>query len=305
MIAMSFLLGGADVGEVGMTVSTSRMSGVDITVLIADDFPFIRHVVKEALARKLPVQRTLDAADGVRALLELGVVFVRPMDPTGDIPPLRNIRTMPSPVDLVITDFKMPGASGLHILKMIRTGMAGVARDTPVIMLSAYSDQHLLAAALALDVDSFVTKPVAVGSLRQRILQALAQRPQLKTSLQYGLVPLPKMDVSTELVDLNKERLEGVRLRRLAEQRAGKRPNEASSHNNEPIPLDQVAPGSFLAADVVTAEGRVLLTKGSSLTESVISRLCELSELTGIDHVQVEVTPATNQSPKAKTASAR
>ena len=81
-------------------------------ILVADDEDFIRRGIIAILKRNLPSETEpcfLEASDGYEAF--------------------RQTDTMP--VELVITDIRMPGASGLDFIKKLRT----IHPDTPVIVI--------------------------------------------------------------------------------------------------------------------------------------------------------------------------
>ena len=264
----------------------------ELTVLIADDHGFIRNLVEGALDRQLPVRRIIHTADGIAALLELGVVLTRRFDPHGDIPRQEDINVSSSPVDLLITGFHMSGVNGLHILKMIRTGLTGVPRDTPVVMLTGDHDHALLAAALALDVDSFINKPVAAVTLKAQVIGALLGRTERQPVEVYARVALPDLDTGTAGLPPESERLETISLRRPPPDGspAPLRPPPQPEPATRCVPLDELEAGSVLSEDIISNSQRVLLTKQTVLTGHLVQRLTELSEITGVHAVRVFVS---------------
>ncbi|MBF0345458.1 MAG: response regulator [Nitrospirae bacterium] len=87
-----------------------------------------------------------------------------------------------SSVDLVLTDYLMPEANGLHLIKSIRA----VDRKTPIILITGYIESEFLIEAINLGVTQFVTKPIIVANLlnaieiavSQVVLENLAQKTQ-------------------------------------------------------------------------------------------------------------------------------
>ena len=74
-----------------------------------------------------------------------------------------------APVDLIISDVKMPGMSGLDFLELLRDE----GRDTPVIFLTGHgSIEHAVAAIKAGAVD-YITKPLQPEQLEHAVTQAL------------------------------------------------------------------------------------------------------------------------------------
>ena len=57
--------------------------------------------------------------------------------------------------DLVVTDLKLPGVSGLEILQALRNQ----GRQTPVIMMTAYGDVDTAVSAMRLGAYDFIAKP--------------------------------------------------------------------------------------------------------------------------------------------------
>ena len=84
--------------------------------------------------------------------------------------------------DIVITDINMPGMDGLELTKHIRS----TAPDTPVIILTAYSELPLLQKFTDLGVTQCVTKPSGVSVVLSALETAALQlnRHSTKKALQ-------------------------------------------------------------------------------------------------------------------------
>jgi two-component system response regulator PilR (NtrC family) len=80
-----------------------------------------------------------------------------------------------SPYDLVISDIKMPDMSGVEVLRHVK----GVAPETPVIMITAYSSAETAVDALRLGAYDYIAKPFKVDELKTTIKNALEKK-QLK-----------------------------------------------------------------------------------------------------------------------------
>ncbi len=121
-------------------------------ILVADDEDFIRRGIIAILKRNLPSETEpcfLEASDGYEAF--------------------RQTDTMP--VELVITDIRMPGASGLDFIKKLRT----IHPDTPVIVISGYEDFKYAQKAISLGVCSYITKPVNKQELIDLVLHIIGE----------------------------------------------------------------------------------------------------------------------------------
>jgi DNA-binding NtrC family response regulator len=77
----------------------------------------------------------------------------------------------PGAWDLVITDIKMPGMSGLEVLQSIKER----ARDIPVIMITAYATVDMSIQALRKGAYDMLTKPFEPEELIYRVKNALQQ----------------------------------------------------------------------------------------------------------------------------------
>src|SRR6058998_775634 len=72
-------------------------------------------------------------------------------------------------IDLIISDFRMPGLSGLEFLELLKDQ----GRDIPLIMLTGYATiEHAVAAIKAGAVD-YITKPLQPEQLEHAVAQAL------------------------------------------------------------------------------------------------------------------------------------
>lgn len=122
----------------------------DRTVLVVDDEEGIREILKQALESRVPQARVITASSGDEAL--------RILDGTR--------------VDLVISDFKMPGITGIEFLTR--------ARDrsplAPRIMMTAYSDESIAVDAInRARVERFLTKPFEIGEAISAVKDILAR----------------------------------------------------------------------------------------------------------------------------------
>ncbi len=73
------------------------------------------------------------------------------------------------PFALIITDYVMPGMSGLELARQVRER----SRDTTVVMITAYGTATLEQAAVEAGVEALLRKPFVVGKLEEVVRQAL------------------------------------------------------------------------------------------------------------------------------------
>ncbi len=112
-------------------------------VLVVDDEPTVREVVARYLERDGMIVE--QASDGAQALDAL--------------------KRHP---DLVVLDIMIPGTTGLEILREIRQG-----GETPVILLTARSDETDRVVGLELGADDYVVKPFSPRELAARVRSVL------------------------------------------------------------------------------------------------------------------------------------
>ena len=90
-----------------------------------------------------------------------------------------------SPYDAIITDWNMPGMSGLQLLEAVKQ----VRPQTPVVLISGHADQTLIAQALQAGATDFITKPIDRDIFLHSIRRALnLSRLQLLLARQEALI---------------------------------------------------------------------------------------------------------------------
>ncbi|HVG45600.1 MAG TPA: response regulator [Longimicrobium sp.] len=113
-------------------------------VLVADDEPHIGYIIRLKLEQG-PYQVAL-VSDGTEALEHLRGA---------------------EPIDVVLLDIMMPGATGLEVLAEART--LPHRRDTPIIILTAKGQDADRRQALELGATDFFTKPFSPKKLLARV----------------------------------------------------------------------------------------------------------------------------------------
>ena len=124
-------------------------------ILIVEDDPAVRDVVKHALSRE--GMETLAVEDGEAAL--------------------QRLREDVEPFDLVVLDVMLPGMDGISVCREIRAGEAGSASsEVPVVMLTARDDEINVVVGLEVGADDYVTKPFRPRELVSRVRAHLRRR---------------------------------------------------------------------------------------------------------------------------------
>ena len=185
-------------------------------------------------------------------------------------------------IDCVITDFNMAPLNGLHLLKAIRTGDARCARDTPVLMLTGFSDDYLIASALNL-----VLKPISRIAFNEKLGRVLMRPISPQSVDAYRAVEIPECD------DLNNIPLDPSATEADGRPAAGKAAREADPYagrSTKSVRLTEILEISsdenlVLGEDLVLGEnvegpnGNILIHRGTKLTELLLEKLNELHEM--------------------------
>jgi len=91
------------------------------------------------------------------------------------------------PFDAVLTDLRMPGASGLDLLRDVRERQP----DAVVIVLTAFGDAEVTAEAIGAGAYDFISKPYDIAALRDTLGRALERRRLAQEHRQSGPRPNP------------------------------------------------------------------------------------------------------------------
>jgi two-component system cell cycle response regulator DivK len=121
-------------------------------LLIADDNPLSRELISEALGDDYQV---IEACNGQEALEQLR-------------------RERP---DIALIDIQMPDLDGMQVVAEVRRDLALCHILT--VALTAFAMQGDSERAIAAGFDAYITKPVNLTSLRERIHGMLADQPPI------------------------------------------------------------------------------------------------------------------------------
>ena len=121
-----------------------------MNILIVDDEKVQIETLKRALRRRnIKVFEALSAGDAIEQLKK--IVYK---------------------IDLVLTDYTMPGYDGIDLLKKIR----GKYGDLPVIIMTAYGEKDMLIDALRSGCDGFIEKPFDLEQLLSEIERVMVKK---------------------------------------------------------------------------------------------------------------------------------
>jgi two-component system KDP operon response regulator KdpE len=125
------------------------MSANAVTILVVDDEPAIRRLLRTSLTAQ-------------------GYLIVEAETASAALAEIKNY-----PPDVVILDLGLPDRDGLDVIAMVRQASA-----VPIIVLSSRGDERAKVEALELGADDYVTKPFGMAELVARIRAALRHRLQ-------------------------------------------------------------------------------------------------------------------------------
>lgn len=127
-----------------------------VNVLVVDDAPFIRDLVKKCLRNSFPGVVTEDAVNGRKAQAIL----------------------MRESFDLILCDWEMPEMSGLELLAWFRAQEQ--FKTTPFIMVTSRGDKENVVQAIQAGVSDFIGKPFTNEQLLTKVKKALAKTGKLE-----------------------------------------------------------------------------------------------------------------------------
>jgi DNA-binding NtrC family response regulator len=125
-----------------------KSTATPITLLIVDDEADVRSLLRDSLTGC--ADRVLEAADGVEAL---------------------RIWEQHAP-DLIVTDLRMPNLDGLALIERI----LNASPLTPIIMITGQGDIRSAVVAMKLGVIDYLSKPVDLAGLEDRIRTIIKTR---------------------------------------------------------------------------------------------------------------------------------
>jgi two-component system chemotaxis response regulator CheY len=116
----------------------------NLRILIVDDFSTMRRIVKNLL-NDLGYGNTAEAEDGHSALAALRA----------------------APFDFVVTDWNMPGMTGIELLKAIRADPK--LAKLPVLMVTAEAKREQIVEAAQAGVNGYIIKPFTAETLKDKL----------------------------------------------------------------------------------------------------------------------------------------
>jgi len=142
----------------------------NICVLVIDDNSFMRELLVSTL-RSLGITQTVAFSGCATAIERLKLSRTDP------------IAAGLGTVDLIMSDYLMPGVDGILFLRWLRSDKQVPDRFAPFIMVSGAADQYVVEEARDAGVTEFLAKPYSVKTVADRILSVI------NTPRQFVLAP--------------------------------------------------------------------------------------------------------------------
>lgn len=130
----------------------TRVFDKSIRILIVDDMPTIRELVKNGL-KSMGYTTFYEAGDGESALNSLKEKLV-----SGE------------PIQLVISDWNMPKKNGFELLKECRSNPNW--KDLPFVLLTSESEKGLVTDAIMAGVSQYIVKPFTAKIFEEKLKSA-------------------------------------------------------------------------------------------------------------------------------------
>ena len=239
------------------------MCAVDVEgkyFVVVDDEDFSRFAVERLLIkRKAEIISATDGAAAIKAMIEA--------------------TTEGKTIEAVITDLNMLPVNGLELLKSIRVGFPGIARDLPVIMFTALQGFDLVGKAMALDVNAFIPKPVSKSELYSALEDARYEPPESLPVADYRRIPTPgskdlqnivkRLGLPSLTEEPDEPEIEGPKVS----------DDDDETKTEEELALGPISVGRILSRDYVEPNGKIVLGRDTKLSKNMINRLSDLRRI--------------------------
>jgi len=123
----------------------------DLCILIVDDFPIMRGIIRRMLTKRFGLNNIIEADDGIAAWEKLNE----------------------EKIDLIICDWNMPNMTGIALLKKIRAEKRFAS--LPFVMVTAEGKKENVIEATKAGVTGFIIKPFTAKDLGKKLKLILQQ----------------------------------------------------------------------------------------------------------------------------------
>lgn len=143
-------------------------------VLLVEDYDFIRGLIV-AMLKAFGVGNLVIATDS-RQAIELLTVNIS-----------QSQHGSSRPIDIVLTDWMMPGGSGKDLIQWMRNHPHENIRFMPILMVSTFASEDVVIAARDLGINEVLVKPISAEKVASRILSIIDHpRPFVRATTFFG-----------------------------------------------------------------------------------------------------------------------
>lgn len=124
----------------------------NLNVLVVDDEPFMRGLIKRVLA-EIEIKKVSEAGDGNEALSK--------------------VQDAGTNLDLIICDLEMPNMDGFEFVKRLRDLTGFPNASIPVLIVTGHSEAESVKGAVEAGIHGYLVKPISKQALEKRIIAAI------------------------------------------------------------------------------------------------------------------------------------
>lgn len=124
----------------------------ELKILVVDDFPTMRKIVKGVL-KQIGFNDIVEAEDGSQAL---------------------EILRANSRIEFVVSDWNMPVMTGIELLKAVRSDPK--IKHLPFLMVTAEAEKENIVEAVKAGVSNYIVKPFNATTMREKLEKIFANR---------------------------------------------------------------------------------------------------------------------------------
>jgi two-component system chemotaxis response regulator CheY len=115
---------------------------MSVQVLVADDSSTMRKIISRCF-QAIGISEVVEAGDGLEAIAKF----------------------QPGRFDLVLTDWNMPGKTGLEVVREIRA----MDENIPIIMVTTEAEKNRVLRAIEAGISDYLVKPFTPDVLREKM----------------------------------------------------------------------------------------------------------------------------------------
>jgi two-component system chemotaxis response regulator CheY len=189
---------------------------------------------------------------------------------------------------MALVDFDMAEMNGLQFLQQVRMGRTAARRNVSIGVLAGFADNAVLTAAIALDLNTMLLKPISSKDILRRVTRVMTDDIQPKAIAEYERVGIPAGDLQRAEAERDGRTLASVLLPGQplfngadAVSSTARRPGDVADIGFGPLlrrPITEIGVGWQVGQDIVGPTGTRLVAAGTIISPRLLTRLLELVE---------------------------